>query len=73
MVHPEHFTMIFSLAFEDEATIEDLVGSAGRLRAASHHPHEFTSADLRDLRVTWNGILKGLRRLEPGQELDWAS
>jgi hypothetical protein len=73
MVHPEHFTTIFSLAFEDEATIEDLVGSAGRLRAASHHPHEFTPADLRDLRVTWNGILKGLRRLEPGQELDWAS
>ncbi|HVY89964.1 MAG TPA: hypothetical protein VG942_13930 [Hyphomonadaceae bacterium] len=73
MVHPEHFTAIFSLAFEDKATIEDLVGSARRLRATSHHPHEFTPADLRDLRVTWNGILKGLRRLEPGQELDWAS
>jgi hypothetical protein len=56
MVHPEHFTTIFSLAFEDEATIEDLVGSAGRLRAASHHPHEFTPADLRDLREPGTGF-----------------
>ncbi|CAH2606066.1 conserved protein of unknown function (plasmid) [Rhodovastum atsumiense] len=70
MAHPEHFDAIFAIAFEDIPVLTDLMEKARRLRAASHHPgHEFTAADLRDLRVTWNAIKRGLCLLEGSHEV----
>lgn len=63
MSHPEHFAEVFEVGFEDRQELHDLMVKAGRLRAASHHPHVFTPEDLRDLRLTWRTIETGLNAL----------
>lgn len=60
MSAPEHFSAIFEAGFDDPEALADVLRKAGRLRARSHHPHEFTPDDLRDLRLTWRTIETGL-------------
>ena len=63
----EHFESIFSVAFSDTSVAVDLINRARSLRAASHHPGpEFTTDDLRDLRLTWNAIMKAFRQFQAG-------
>lgn len=60
MGHPEHFDMLFEVAFDNPEELVALLNRAGRLRAASHHAREFTPEDLRDLRLTWRTLEAGL-------------
>jgi hypothetical protein len=60
MSHPEHFAAIFQAGFDDPVALADLLKKAATLRARSHHPGPFTPADLRDLRITWRALEKGL-------------
>ena len=53
-----------------DSKLRDLIGRAGRLRAASHHPHHFTPEDLRELRLTWRTIEAGLAALVDDFEID---
>jgi hypothetical protein len=60
MSHPEHFSAIFEVGFDDPKALAALLNAAGRLRAASHHARAFTPEDLRELRVIWRTIETGL-------------
>lgn len=62
--HPDHFADIFQTAFEDAEEAYKLLITAGRLRARSHHPHDFRPEDLRDLRLTWRTIENALTALD---------
>lgn len=70
MSHPEHFEAVFEAGFDDPQALAALMKRAGRLRAASHHPHKFTLEDLRDLRLTWRTIESGLLALTPDCEVE---
>ena len=70
MGHPQHFADIFHLAFPDPQTVGQLIDDAGRLRAASHHAHDFTADHLRDLRVVWRTLEAGLLALTEDVEVD---
>ncbi|MGV7120300.1 hypothetical protein ACVENA_06070 [Sphingopyxis sp. 550A] len=72
MCHDEHFADIFSIAFEDPELLAELVDEAGRLRARSHHPHrdKFKPEDLRDLRLVWRTIEKGMLMLTTDYEFE---
>lgn len=73
MSHPEHFEAVFEAGFDDPKALAELMKQAGRLRAASHHPHKFTLEDLRDLRLTWRTIESGLLAFTPDYEVaSWA-
>lgn len=63
MGYPEHFDMLFEVAFDDPEELVALLNKAGSLRAASHHAREFTPEDLRDLRLTWRTLEAGLLAL----------
>ncbi|PWC96003.1 hypothetical protein TSO5_08915 [Azospirillum sp. TSO5] len=71
MTHPEHFEAIFSAGFSDTDELRELIDKAGDLRAASHHAREFTKEDLRDLRLVWTSLEKGLLALTPDQDIDY--
>jgi hypothetical protein len=70
MSHPEHFEAVFQVGFDDPQALAELWTRAGRLRAASHHARMFTPEDLRDLRLVWLTIEKGLVALTPDCEID---
>jgi len=70
MSHPEHFEAVFEAGFDDPTALAELMKQAGRLRAASHHPHKFTREDLRDLRLTWRTIESGLLAFTPDYEVE---
>lgn len=70
MSHPDHFAAIFEAGFDDPHALSELMKKAGRLRAASHHPHKFTPEDLRDLRLTWRMIESGLLAFTADYELE---
>lgn len=70
MSHPQHFADIFHLAFPDPPTVAQLIDDAGRLRAASHHARDFTTDDLRDLRVVWRMLEAGLLALTEDIDFD---
>jgi hypothetical protein len=70
MSHPDHFEAVFEAGFDDPAALAELMKQAGRLRAASHHPHKFTLEDLRDLRLTWRTIESGLLAFTPDFEVE---
>lgn len=73
MCHPDHFALIFHQAFPDPQTIAQLIDDAGRLRAASHHARDFSSDDLRDLRIVWRTLEVGLLALTDDVTFDdWA-
>jgi hypothetical protein len=61
--HPEHFAAIFAGGFDDALQAHRLFVRAGQLRAASHHAREFTTNDLRELRVIWRTIERALAAL----------
>jgi len=75
MVQRDHFSAIFSFGFgDDPETVRVLIAEARKLRAASHHAREdFTPQDLQDLRVTWNAIALGLKKLTLGTEVFFES
>ncbi|WJI47210.1 hypothetical protein NL532_11560 [Mesorhizobium sp. C120A] len=70
MSNPEHFAAIFEAGFDDPHALAALLDDAGRLRAASHHAHEFTPSDLRDLRITWRTIETGLLAFTADYEVE---
>ena len=72
MSHPEHFDLVFSLGFDDANALSDIVRKAGKLRARSHHPSDFTNSDLRELRVVWKIIEKGLLALTNDYEMEFS-
>ena len=69
MTHEEHFEVAFARGFEELDDLRRLLEAARNLRARSHHPHEFTAEDMRDLRVTWRMIERGLLALSDDYEL----
>jgi hypothetical protein len=71
MSHPEHFEGVFAAGFDDPDTLRNLLSAAGRLRAASHHAHDFKFEDLRDLRITWRTIEAGLIALTPEHTVEY--
>jgi hypothetical protein len=71
MCHPQHHAEVFCNGFEDRQALEDLITAAGRLRARSHHAGEFAPEDLRDLRLTWRTLEKGLIALTADFDVDW--
>ncbi|HEY0027367.1 MAG TPA: hypothetical protein VGC35_05815 [Allosphingosinicella sp.] len=71
MSDPQHYAEVFSVAFDDPETLAQLIDKAGSLRARSHHAGEFTSEDLRDLRLAWRTIEAGLLALMEDFDVDW--
>lgn len=66
MTHDEHFSAVFSAGFDDDEELARLLKQAGDLRACSHHARDFALEDLRELRIVWNVLVKGLATLIPG-------
>ncbi len=73
MSHPDHFVAVFEAGFDDPAALAHLLKEARRLRAASHHGHEFTLEDLRDLRLTWRTLETGLIAFTDDYEVELVS
>lgn len=69
MTHPDHFESAFMEGFEDPDELRKLLEVAGYLRATSHHARPFALEDLRDLRLTWRMIEKGLIVLSPDYDV----
>jgi hypothetical protein len=63
MTHPEHFSRVFAAGFDDPQELATLIDRAGQLRAASHHGRAFSEENLRELRLTWRTLQRGLEQL----------
>lgn len=70
MSHPEHFEAVFEAGFDDPTALAGLMKNAGNLRAALQHFHPFTPEDLRDLRLIWRAIEKGLLALTADYDIE---
>jgi hypothetical protein len=60
MCDPEHFQTVFSEGFDDASELGRLLGVARSMRAKTAHGRPFTEEELRELRVTWRSLEKGM-------------
>ena len=70
MSYPEHFEAVFEVGFDDPQSLAELLMRAGGLRAASHHARTLSLKDLRNLRLIWRTIERGLVAFTPDYEIE---
>lgn len=70
MTFPAHFEAVFEAGFDDCEVLGSLIDAARTLRAMLMHGHEFTLEHVRQLKVVWKTLEKGIL-LVPDYEIEY--